>query len=87
MRLNRQLVMEQRPLELTPVVNVIMLLVFFFLLSWSFVLQPGVEVRLPITAFPATSPQGRHVVTLKATSESDPTKTAVVKCRVSGRAE
>ncbi len=62
---------DARPLELTPVVNVVMLLIFFFLLSWSFVLQPGVEVRLPVTSFPVASNQGRHVITLKTFGKDD----------------
>ncbi len=62
---------DARPLELTPVVNVVMLLIFFFLLSWSFVLQPGVEVRLPVTSFPVASNQGRHVITLKTSGKDD----------------
>jgi biopolymer transport protein ExbD len=66
MRLLRSPASDARFLELAPVANVVLLLVFFFLLSWSFVLQPGIEVRLPVTSFPTTSPQGRHVVSLKA---------------------
>jgi len=60
-----------RPLDLIPVVNVVLLLTFFFLLSWSFVLQPGVEVRLPSTGFSQGSPQGRHVITLKNHSKDN----------------
>lgn len=67
MRLLRPPASEARFLELAPVANVVLLLVFFFLLSWSFVLQPGIEVRLPVTSFPTTSQQGRHVISLKAT--------------------
>jgi biopolymer transport protein ExbD len=57
---------DQKLMDLVPVVNVVLLLVFFFLLSWSFVLQPGVEVRLPAPSFISGNPQGRHVITLKA---------------------
>lgn len=66
MRLLRSPASETRFLELAPVANVVLLLVFFFLLSWSFVLQPGIEVRLPVTSFPTMSQQGRHVISLKA---------------------
>lgn len=66
MRLLRSPASDTRFLELAPVANVVLLLVFFFLLSWSFVLQPGIEVRLPVTSFSTTSQQGRHVISLKA---------------------
>ncbi|MCC7518510.1 MAG: biopolymer transporter ExbD [Verrucomicrobiae bacterium] len=66
MRLSRQSASEARFLELAPVANVVLLLIFFFLLSWSFVLQPGIEVRLPVTSFPTTSRQGHYVISLKA---------------------
>jgi biopolymer transport protein ExbD len=62
---HHQSVKDQKFMDLVPIVNVVLLLVFFFLLSWSFVLQPGVEVRLPSTPFSSATPQGRHVVTLK----------------------
>jgi biopolymer transport protein ExbD len=56
---------QPRLLDLVPMVNVVLLLVFFFLLSWSFVLQPGVEVRLPAAGINSVTQQGKHVVTLK----------------------
>lgn len=72
MRLLRQPASEARFLDLAPVANVVLLLVFFFLLSWSFVLQPGIEVRLPVTSFPGTSQQGRYVISLKAGGGEEP---------------
>ncbi len=69
MRLRSHSVGDQKLVDLIPVVNVVLLLTFFFLLSWSFVLQRGVEVRLPVTNFPSTGPQGRHVITLKYVSQ------------------
>lgn len=65
MRFARRTLGDHRPIDLIPVVNVVLLLTFFFLLSWSFVLQPGVEVRLPSASFTGMSQQGRHVITLK----------------------
>jgi len=56
---------EKKLLELTPVANVVLLLSLFFLLSWSFVLQPGIEVVLPTTSLQAATPHGRHVITLR----------------------
>ncbi|MBI4023959.1 MAG: biopolymer transporter ExbD [Verrucomicrobia bacterium] len=71
MRFPRHNTGEQHLLDLVPVVNVVLLLTFFFLLSWSFVLQPGVEVRLPVTSYPSTSQQGRHIITLKSSTKDD----------------
>ncbi len=71
MRLGSHQVVEKRLVDLVPVVNVVLLLTFFFLLSWSFVLQPGVEVRLPSTPLSTTTQQGRHVVTLKPVSRDE----------------
>lgn len=65
MRLRSHTVGDRRLVDLIPVVNIVLLLMFFFLLSWSFVLQQGVEVRLPVTSLPSTGGQGRHVITLK----------------------
>jgi biopolymer transport protein ExbD len=71
MRFSRHSINQQRVIDLIPVANVILLLMFFFLLSWSFVLQPGVEVKLPSTNFLSASQQGRFTVTLKSTSKED----------------
>ncbi|MDD2708996.1 MAG: biopolymer transporter ExbD [Verrucomicrobiae bacterium] len=65
MRFSQRTVGERSVLDLIPVVNVVLLLMFFFLLSWSFVLQPGVEVRLPSPGFSGMTQRGRHVITLK----------------------
>jgi biopolymer transport protein ExbD len=71
MRLSNRSVGERRLVELVPVVNVILLLMFFFLLSWSFVSQPGIEVKLPLSQIPTTTQQARHVVTIKPISKDD----------------
>lgn len=70
MRLSHYSIGGNRLTDLVPVANVILLLVFFFLLSWSFVLQRGIEVRLPSTTFQSTSQQGRHIITLKTSSSA-----------------
>ena len=66
MRLRNLHVGDQRLVDLVPVVNVVLLLLLFFLLSWSFIHQTGFVIRPPSVDFPAATPQGRHVVTLKA---------------------
>lgn len=69
MRFSRHHIGGSKLVDLVPVANVVLLLIFFFLLSWSFVLQPGVEVRLPATNFRTASQQGRHIITLKLGSK------------------
>lgn len=48
--------------DLAPVVSVVLLLLCFFLLSSSFVLQPGIKVEPPRSAFSAGTPSSRLVV-------------------------
>lgn len=43
------LTLEKRPLDMTPLIDVVFQLMIFFLLSSSFVLQPGIKVDLPAT--------------------------------------
>lgn len=66
MRFPRRTIGDQRLIELVPVMNVVLLLLVFFLINWSFVLQPGMPVHLPSTGITTVSPQGRHVITLKS---------------------
>jgi biopolymer transport protein ExbD len=49
-------------LDLAPVVSVVLLLLCFFLLSSSFVLQPGIKVEPPRSAFSVGTPSSRLVV-------------------------
>jgi len=49
-------------IDLTPVVNVVLLLLCFFLLSSSFVLQPGIKVDPPRVAFGVGTPASRLIV-------------------------
>lgn len=47
MKLRRHLEIVQGKIELTPLVDVIFLLLIFFMLSRSFILQPGLRVQVP----------------------------------------
>ena len=49
-------------IDLAPVVNVVLLLLCFFLLSSSFVLQPGIKVDPPRSAFGLGTPASRLIV-------------------------
>ncbi len=48
--------------DLAPVVNVVLLLLCFFLLSSSFVLQPGIKVDPPRSTFDVGTPSSRLIV-------------------------
>lgn len=52
------------PIEVTALLNVILLLGMFHFASLSFVLQPGVRVRLPAAPFTDGAPYGSRVLTL-----------------------
>ncbi len=50
------------PFEAVPLINVVLLLVLFVLLHMPFVLQPGIVVDLPASAFTEGMPYGGLVV-------------------------
>ena len=52
------------PIEVTALLNVIVLVLMFFFSSSRFVLQPGVRVRLPPAPFTDGVPYGSRVLTL-----------------------
>ncbi|MFH0954114.1 MAG: biopolymer transporter ExbD [Verrucomicrobiota bacterium] len=52
------------PIEAVPLVNVVLLLVLFFIVNSAFVLEPGVTVNLPTSPFAAGAPYGAMVVTI-----------------------
>ena len=47
MKLNRKLKIGSSLLDLTPLVDVVFLLLIFFMLSSTFVMQPGIKINLP----------------------------------------
>ncbi len=52
--------------DVAPVLNVILLLLCFFLLSSSFIMQPGIKVDLPRSAYAEGSPASRLIVAVHA---------------------
>jgi biopolymer transport protein ExbD len=60
--LNRRLQPLRGLVDLAPMLNVILLLMCFFLLSSSFVLQPGIKVDPPRANFASGSPASRLIV-------------------------
>ena len=63
--------LRQRPgsLHIAPFVDVVLILVLFFLLSSSFVTQSGIKVRLPTTPFTLSPMPDADIVTVSAGSE------------------
>jgi biopolymer transport protein ExbD len=60
--LNRRLQPLRGLVDLAPMLNVILLLLCFFLLSSSFILQPGIKVNLPRFGYAEGSPASRLIV-------------------------
>ena len=62
MVLTRRIQPMRGMVDLAPVVNVVLLLLCFFLLSSSFVLQPGIKVDPPRSAIGVGTPSSRLIV-------------------------
>src|SRR5271165_7110656 len=60
--LTRRLQPLRGTIDLAPIVTVVLLLLCFFLLSSSFVLQPGIKVEPPRSAFSVGTPASRLIV-------------------------
>jgi len=60
--LTRRLQPLRGTIDLAPIVNVVLLLLCFFLLSSSFVLQPGIKVDPPRSAIGVGTPASRLIV-------------------------
>jgi biopolymer transport protein ExbD len=60
--LNRRLQPLHGVIDLVPMVTVVLLLLCFFLLSSSFVLQPGIKVNPPRSEFSEGTPSSRLIV-------------------------
>lgn len=50
------------PLDVVPLVNVVLLFMLFFILQSPFVMQPGITVNLPTASFASGVPYGAMVV-------------------------
>jgi biopolymer transport protein ExbD len=58
-----------RVIDMTALIDVVLLLLIFFMLSSSFVLQPGIEVNPP-RGFHSGVRDSRHIVTVLAQEPS-----------------
>ena len=65
MKLTRSTPLPSGPLGLVALVNVVLLLLFFFVLGSSFVLQPGIAVTLPFSQFTLPPQVDAQLVTMQ----------------------
>lgn len=73
MHLPRRLQILRGPIDVAPLVDVVLLLLIFFMLSSSFVLQPGIRVEPPRSLYGAGASSNRLIVTLLRQPGSDAT--------------
>ncbi|MEM9398873.1 MAG: biopolymer transporter ExbD [Verrucomicrobiota bacterium] len=64
MRLRSNLEVRRGPIDLAPLVDVVLLLLVFFILSSSFVLQPGIQVNPPGSIQEAGVRDSRYIITV-----------------------
>jgi len=64
MKLTRRLTFLRGPVDTAPLANVILLLLIFFMLGSTFVLQPGIKVELPRSSWDFAVPAQSHIVTI-----------------------
>src|SRR5271168_268414 len=77
--LTRRLQPLRGMVDLAPVVNVVLLLLCFFLLSSSFVLQPGIKVDPPRSAIGVGTPASRLIVAVTLAPQQYDDKGAPLK--------
>lgn len=66
MKLSRTINPNPALFHVIPLVNVVFLLLIFFALSSTFVLQPGIAVTLPYSAFTLTPQRNPQIVSITA---------------------
>ncbi len=64
MKLARSIALPAGPLGLAALLNVVLLLLFFFVLGSSLVLQPGISVTLPFSQFNLPPQANAQLITL-----------------------
>ncbi|MBN2190184.1 MAG: biopolymer transporter ExbD [Candidatus Aureabacteria bacterium] len=64
MKFKRTTVLEKGKLDITPLIDVVFLLIIFFMLSSTFILQPGIKVNLPDSKVSDAQPEENIIVTI-----------------------
>ena len=70
MKITRTVRLNPVLFNIVPLVNVLFLLLFFFTLSKTFVLQPGISVNLPVASFLQVPQQNAQIISIKAAPSS-----------------
>lgn len=66
MKVKRTIRPIRGPIDVAPLVDVVLLLLVFFVLNSSFVLQPGIQVTPPKSVFDRGVRDSRYIVTITA---------------------
>ncbi len=66
MKFRKKASLEKGKLDITPLIDVIFLLLLFFMLSSSFILQPGIKVNLPESKVSEAQSEDNIIVTITA---------------------
>ncbi|NQT32393.1 MAG: biopolymer transporter ExbD [Candidatus Omnitrophica bacterium] len=66
MKLKRKMFIEKGQLDIAPLIDVVFLLLIFFMLTSSFVFQPGIRVNLPKAVTSEVLQKELLVITLRA---------------------
>lgn len=69
MKFKRRFKIQAGPVDITPIINVVFLLLIFFMLSSSFILQPGIEITLPKFIEPGSSKEENLIILLTADNQ------------------
>ncbi|MCK9555578.1 biopolymer transporter ExbD [bacterium] len=64
MKFKRTTDLEKGKLDITPLIDVVFLLIIFFMLSSTFILQPGIKVNLPDSKVSDAQPEENIIVTI-----------------------
>lgn len=64
MKFRRNLYLEETQLDMVPLINCVFLLLIFFLLTSSFVLQPGIKINLPKAVTSEVVQENTFVITI-----------------------
>lgn len=66
MKIRRTVYLKRGPIDVAPLVDVVLLLLVFFILSSSFVLQPGIHVNPPRSTNDSGVRDSRYIITVTA---------------------
>ncbi|MDD5644808.1 MAG: biopolymer transporter ExbD [bacterium] len=64
MKYKRTTTIEKGKLDIAPLIDVVFLLLIFFMLSSTFILQPGIKVNLPDSKVSDAQPEENIIVTI-----------------------